>query len=157
VGQPRRFLEGLPSLVAAEVLPAGIMTFLGYFEACEPRHIAIFGGLAMLIWLLLGNITWLFAGAVLGALLHAWWDAYQHTWDESSLDSREKKAKRKELGLEIVQRLVNWHFEPRPATATQALDREGGASRLLDYSEYFPATATALATTTDVIIKQYVE
>jgi hypothetical protein len=144
--------------VAAQVLPAGIMTFLGYFAACEPRHIAIFGGLAMLIWLLLGNIAWLFTGAVFGALLHAWWDAYQHTWDESSPESRGQKAKRKELSLDIVQRLVNWRSEPRPATATRAPpDGEGGASRLLDYSECYPATATALATTTDVIIQQYVE
>lgn len=115
-------------------------------------------GLGATTYLVLGRVGLVLIGLVGGIALHASWDAH----DESDrVVAREKELRKKrELGLEVVQRVFKWKSE-RSATDDESDVEEQDvtvlAKRRLDFSAFRPETAAALTAFTDAILRDYVK
>lgn len=115
-------------------------------------------GLGATTYLVLGRVGLMLIGLVGGIALHASWDAHG---ESDRVAAREKELRKKrELGLEVVQRVFQWRSEKSFAGD----DSEGEeqevkilSKRKLDFSAFRPNTALALGNFTDAIIRDYVK
>lgn len=114
----------------------------------------IYGISLVLTWLLLGKIGLLLIGVVSGIQLRSLWEKYGHprASDESCL----KKADRsRQLGIEVVHRLMTWQSLERPGTPT---DPAGTCeASVADFSDFQPAMGVALSAVSNEVVEQYVE
>lgn len=116
-------------------------------------------GLGATTYLVLGRLGLMLIGLVGGIALHATWDAHG---DANHAAAKEKEfKKRRELGLEVVQRLFRWRNEDTFANDDSDLAAHGikglVATKKLDFSALRPDTAAALTSFTDAIIRDYVK
>lgn len=119
--------------------------------------LGVFALLTLVTYVVLGRIGLVLIGVVLGVILHASWEGP----GPDSEGSRTPK-KRRELALEVSSRLLDWPKRDS-ASLTQG-DNDGSmsapedlSSADLDYATFQPATASALKTLTDAVIRDYVQ
>ncbi|KAK5135714.1 hypothetical protein LTR08_004700 [Meristemomyces frigidus] len=107
-------------------------------------------GLTATTYMVLGRIGLMIIGVAGGVVLHATWDGTRSEGGEGSA----KSARRHEAGIEVAKRLLDWR--PTPNSEEKVEDARVYANQQLDFTSFGPETASALATFTDAIIKDYV-
>lgn len=115
-------------------------------------------GLGATTYFVLGRVGLLLIGMVGGIALHATWDSDNSHADRVSAREADQK-KRREIGLEVVQRVFNWKENKSGQSESDSSDDEVKAlsSKKLDFSSFRPDTAAALNVFTDAIIRDYVK
>jgi len=117
-------------------------------------------GLCASTYLVLGRLGLVLIGAVGGIVLHATWESQNN----GGLDATagEINHRRKELGIEVVRRVLDWKDQrsgntagDEPADGQKA--EETSAPQVLCYSDFPPATGEALTHLTDAVIRDYVK
>lgn len=132
---------------------------LGFLATSSSESLGCaFVALIFATYIILGRVGLLLIGLVLGVLLHASWEGKSHESRSGVPDSRSPR-KRKELALELANRLLDW---PKRITTEGNNDDgrqrtiEAGRAANLDYSTFGPGTSTALKSITDAVIRDYV-
>ena len=127
--------------------------------ASNETLLGVFALLAFVTYIVLGRLGLVLIGIELGVVLHASWEG---THARSSEDSAAPR-KRKELALEVSKRLLDW---PRPATEDQVVFHNDSGTLTtpedlspadLEFTTFRPATAAALRSFTDAVVKDYVK
>ncbi|KAJ5102880.1 hypothetical protein N7532_003409 [Penicillium argentinense] len=122
--------------------------------------IGVFALLMLGTYIILGRLGLLLIGIALGVILHA---SLEGTFQDGNNEEPNTPRKRKELALEVSHRLLEW---PKRTTSVSVdTGNDGGAiaspedlsSMDLEYSTFRPATAAALKSLTDAVIKDYVK
>lgn len=150
--------QSAPSTPSSKNLLDAALDFLS--TSNNETLLGVFGLLAVGTYVILGRIGLLLIGVALGVLLHASWEGPSHHND--SEDSRTPR-KRRELALEVSQRLLDWPKRALPAEASNEIEAgalvapEDLSSSDLDYETFRPATAAALRSLTDAVIQDYVK
>jgi len=123
---------------------------------------ACFVGLGASTYLILGRVGLVLIGVVGGIALHATWEGQASQGDNDA--SADKERKRRELGLDVVNRVWKWQ-ENRHGTQGdngQAKPEDGSADvmlysgKKLDFGAFEPETAAALDTFCSAVIGDYV-
>ncbi|KAJ5365026.1 PX-associated sorting nexin 13 [Penicillium concentricum] len=121
--------------------------------------LAVFALLALVTYIILGRIGLLLIGVAVGVVLHASWEGSDIEHADGASDAK-KPHRRRELALEVSNRLLDW---PKRSDAS---DIQGGgdistledmSSADLEYATFQPATAVALRTLTNAVVKDYVK
>lgn len=120
---------------------------------------ACLAGLGAGTYLILGRVGLVLIGVVGGVVLHATWEG--HHSDGRGAGGKNAEARKRELGADIAQRVLDWRNLHAPDTARQ----HGGddlsvllySGKKLDYSGFRPDTAAALTELTDAVIRDYVK
>ena len=117
-------------------------------------------GLCATTYLVLGRVGLVLIGAAGGVVLHATWEASNTTSAGGQSNTADGNRRRRELGIEVVRRTLDWR-----ATRHDAQDGEDLMSntaegtpdeKTLGYSDFRPATRVALTTLTDAVIRDYI-
>ncbi|KAF7504483.1 hypothetical protein GJ744_002163 [Endocarpon pusillum] len=112
-------------------------------------------------YLVLGRVGLVLIGTVIGVVLQATWEGSSDEADGTHDGQQKSTSKRKELGIEVAKRLLDW--KDRTKGLENGIEDEDVkvevslATKPLDYSEFKPATAAALTAFTDAIIRDYVK
>lgn len=118
-------------------------------------------GLCASTYLVLGRVGLVLIGTVTGIILHATWEGSNDEADGTHNSQQKITTKRKELGVEVAKRLLDWKDRTRGlenGLEDKDVKIEASlANEALDYSEFKPATAAALTAFTDAIIRDYVK
>lgn len=114
-------------------------------------------GLSATTYFVLGRVGLLLIGLVGGVALHASWEAHSES-DTAAANQKESK-KRREISLELVQRLFTWKDERSISDGDDDEEQEIKplTKKTLDFTAFRPETATALAAFSDAIIRDYVK
>ncbi|KAL9051523.1 MAG: hypothetical protein Q9162_005952 [Coniocarpon cinnabarinum] len=114
-------------------------------------------GLGASTYLVFGRVGLVLIGVVGGVVLHATWEG---TNGDAGDTGRVEVARRKEVGLDVAQRLLDWRqrrSEPLPIDGADALGLgDEGHAADPDFSDLRPETATALADFADAVLRDYV-
>lgn len=115
-------------------------------------------GLGATTYFVLGRVGLLLIGMVSGIALHASWDSDNSQAGRLSAREADQK-KRREIGLEVVQRVFQWKDGKDDAADADTSEDEvkALASKTADFSAFRPDTAAALTVFTDAIIRDYVK
>jgi hypothetical protein len=111
-------------------------------------------GLGATTYFVLGRVGLVIIGVAGGVVLHATWDGIRGD-DRDDATKKADQQGRKEAGVEVAKRLLEWKAKQAAAEA-KAEDGRVYASQNLDFSSFGPETATALETFTNTVIKDYV-
>lgn len=111
-------------------------------------------GLGASTYFILGRVGLVVIGVAGGVVLHATWEGIRHD-DRDEVIKTAEKDKRREAGIEVAKRLLDWRNDARTAEE-QADSVKILANQALDFSSFGPETAAALNTFTDAVIKDYV-
>lgn len=108
-------------------------------------------------YFVLGRVGLVLIGAVGGVVLHATWEASNEV-GLADTDKNGQSRKRQELGAVVANRVLDW----RESNKNKEQDETGAdtavsAKKLLDFSDFRPATGSALTTLTDAVIRDYVK
>ncbi|MCJ1386456.1 hypothetical protein MMC17_009582 [Xylographa soralifera] len=103
-------------------------------------------------YLFLGRLGLLLIGCVCGIVLHATWE---RSTEVNPNNFAAEVKRRREVGLDVVQRVLNWQDMKQ---ATQSTDDEilQSGNQVLDFKDFQPATGAALTGLVDAIIRDYV-
>ncbi|KAF2731472.1 hypothetical protein EJ04DRAFT_404431, partial [Polyplosphaeria fusca] len=114
-------------------------------------------GLSAATYLVLGRFGLLLIGAAGGVVLHATWEG--HTRGTDSTNAPGQDARKRERGIDVVNRVLSWRDEAtRDKTKTQDdTDVKLYSGKELDFSDFRPDTAAALTELTDAVIRDYVK
>lgn len=115
---------------------------------------ACLAGLGASTYLILGRVGLVIIGVAGGVVLHATWEGIRSD-DRDEVTKRAEKEKKREAGIEVAKRLLDWRSDKR-AAAEQSDSVKVLADQALDYSSFGPETAAALDSFTDAVIKDYV-
>ncbi|KAJ5486358.1 hypothetical protein N7530_000658 [Penicillium desertorum] len=123
--------------------------------------LGVFALLALVTYIILGRLGLLLIGVGLGVILHASWEGSDNEYSDQASHAQ-KSNRRRELALEVSNRLLDW---PKRADALDIQRGDDGSistledmsSADLEYATFQPATADALRTLTDAVIKDYVK
>ncbi|KAF4548922.1 Hypothetical protein D9617_24g016350 [Elsinoe fawcettii] len=124
---------------------------------------ACFVGLGASTYLVLGRVGLVLIGVVGGIALHATWESSTFGSGPGENDADKDAKKRRELGLEVVQRVWKWRDRKRAKDGNE--DKEDGddvdiklyQGKTLDFTEFQPETAEALDVFTTAVIRDYVK
>ncbi|KAJ5084301.1 hypothetical protein NUU61_008880 [Penicillium alfredii] len=130
--------------------------------ASNEALLGVFALLATTTYIILGRIGLVLIGVALGIILHASWEGSSR--GEAGDKSRSSNPnRRRELALEVSSRLLDWS-KRTPSTGVEAEIDSGPLSAPenltvadLDYATFQPATAAALRTLTDAVVRDYVK
>lgn len=131
-----------------------VMRYLSTAE--NETLIALAAAAAVVIYIIFGRLGLLFIGLVGGFVLHEFWDGAADKDSRRGDQSPNYVKRRKELGLEVASRLLDWN----PRSSVIDRDDELGVvtqSDDMDFSGFRPATAAALSNLTDAILRDYVK
>lgn len=153
-------VPGPPSSQKAQEVTGQLLQFLA--EASNETLGACLVGLAAATYLVLGRIGLLLIGVVAGVVLHATWEG-QHK--SSAQPLAEVERKRKETGLDILKRVLDWEAQ-RTASSIESDGSEHdkdatevlpSVSSELDFATFPQETATALNVLVAAVIRDYVK
>lgn len=118
-------------------------------------------GLSAITYFVLGRLGLLLIGVVCGIILNATWDGNRQGGVSSGVAGVELK-RRKELGLEVIQRVLDWQDKRQNGLTSNDSEDHGlevalSAKRQLDFADFKPATRTALTGLVDAVIRDYVK
>lgn len=119
--------------------------------------LGILGVSALLTYLILGRLGLLLIGLVSGFLFHDYGVgliADKGAGDERSDVALYSSRRRRELGIEVASRLLDWKPQKDVLRADQ--ERADGNVAVLDLTKFPPATAAALTELIDSIVNGYV-
>lgn len=128
--------------------------------ASNETLLGVFALLAFVTYIVLGRVGLVLIGIGLGVVLHASWEGSTQT---RSSEGSSTPKKRRELALEVSQRLLDW---PKRAVSDQiATQNDSGtiaapedlSTADLEFTTFRPATAAALRSFTDAVVKDYVK
>ena len=103
---------------------------------------------------MLGRVGLVVIGIVGGVVLHATWEgSIQHNVTDDI--GVAQSANRRENGLEVVSRVLDWWEKTKGDTELVQSDLD--AQKTLDFSHFEPQTAAALTALTDAVVRDYVE
>ncbi|CEJ60826.1 hypothetical protein PMG11_09383 [Penicillium brasilianum] len=128
--------------------------------ASNETLIGVFALLAFATYVILGRVGLVLIGIGLGVILHASWEGVAQT---RSNDESSTPKKRRELALEVSKRLLDW---PKRETSAQittvnhsgtVVAPEDLSAVDLEFTTFQPATAAALRSLTDAVVKDYVK
>lgn len=147
-----------PSQPQIGTLTQGILYFLS--TAGNDTLLAVFAGLAVAIFVTLGRLGLLLIGLVAGFVLHAYWDGVADDLGNGGSESSNYR-RRRELGIEVANRLLEWQAlkatENGVHVCNHAVSKaESRHGTELSFSDFRPATSTALTALTDAIVRDYV-
>lgn len=117
-------------------------------------------GLGASTYLVLGRVGLVLIGVVGGIALHATWEGSAGGSDDQVVTKDRESRRRKELGLEVVDRVWRWKGGHAQGEESEDLDKQEVqviSGKQLDFSAFEPETATALDTFTTAIIRDYVK
>ncbi|KAF2218295.1 PXA domain-containing protein, partial [Elsinoe ampelina] len=124
---------------------------------------ACFVGLGASTYLVLGRVGLVLIGVVGGIALHATWES-SATGSELGGNAGDRDAqRRRELGLEVVQRVWRWRDRRQDTDSEPDKEVEDDLGlkmfqgKSLDFSEFQPETAEALDVFTTAVIRDYVK
>ncbi|KIX06099.1 uncharacterized protein Z518_04073 [Rhinocladiella mackenziei CBS 650.93] len=117
-------------------------------------------GLCASTYLVLGRVGLVLIGAVGGIVLHATWES-QHS-GRSNAESRDLNRRRKELGIEVAQRILDWRERRQKEKQEESVFDDprveiDPTTKTLDYSDFPPETGRALTSLTDAVVRDYVK
>ncbi|GAM86609.1 hypothetical protein ANO11243_046230 [Dothideomycetidae sp. 11243] len=129
---------------------------------------ACFVGLGASTYLVLGRVGLVLIGVVGGIALHATWEGDSLNAGPGADRAETEAKKRRELGLEVVQRVWRWREQQQKLQAdthgSEGLSEELEDIKLklykgkdLDFADLRPETAAALDTFTTAVIRDYVK
>jgi hypothetical protein len=117
-------------------------------------------GLCATTYLVLGRVGLVLIGAAGGIVLHATWEASNNTTVGGQSNATDGSRRRREAGIEVVRRALDWRVTSKDAREGQALKTDTVESlpdnKILGYSDFRPATRTALTALTDAVVRDYV-
>ena len=118
-------------------------------------------GLCAITYLVLGRVGLVLIGAAGGVVLHATWEASNHTDAGGQGIATDGSRKKRELSIEVVKRSLDWRATLRgDAPENEALKSSTAETssddKALGYSDFRPATQNALNVLTDAVIRDYV-
>ncbi|MCJ1397899.1 hypothetical protein MMC11_001095 [Xylographa trunciseda] len=108
--------------------------------------------LCAITYLFLGRLGLLLIGAVCGIVLHATWE---RSIDGNVNDVAAEVKRRREVGLDVVQRVLDWQDRKQAIQLTDDEVPQSGRD-VLDFKDFQPATGAALTELVDAIIRDYV-
>jgi hypothetical protein len=119
-------------------------------------------GLCASTYLILGRVGLVLIGAVGGVVLHATWESSGDERGGPQNSIHPSLSKRREVGLEVAKRVLDWRDENKPAGNEDAQVEEAQsegltAPRRLDLSGFKSETGAALTNLVDAIIRDYVQ
>ncbi|KAH7378324.1 PXA domain-containing protein [Pyrenochaeta sp. MPI-SDFR-AT-0127] len=118
-------------------------------------------GLGAGTYLVLGRVGLVLIGVVGGVVLHATWDGQRQGDKSSESHGKSADVRRRELGVDIAHRVLDWRDTRTQEKSTGADDSDLSlklySGKKLDYSEFKPETAAALTELTDAVIRDYVK
>ncbi|MCJ1389797.1 hypothetical protein MMC18_002654 [Xylographa bjoerkii] len=109
--------------------------------------------LCAITYLVLGRLGLLLIGSVGGFVLHATWE---RSTDGNVNDVVAEVKRRREVGLDIVQRVLDWQDRKQVRQSTDEEVLQSG-NQALDFKGFQPATGAALTELVDAIIRDYVK
>ncbi|KAJ5447844.1 PX-associated sorting nexin 13 [Penicillium cf. griseofulvum] len=123
--------------------------------------LGVFALLALVTYIILGRIGLLLIGVAVGVVLHASWEGSDIEHADGASHAQ-KPNRRRELALEVSNRLLDW---PKRAGASDIHSGDDGSTSTLEdmssadleYATFQPATAVALRTLTDAVVKDYIK
>ena len=127
-----------------------ILDFLS--TASKETLTACLVALCAITYLFLGRLGLLLIGAVCGIALHATWE---RTTSGDVHDVATEVKRRREVGLDIVQRLLGWQDRRQVAQSTDS-EVSQSSNQVLDFSIFQPTTGAALTGLVDAVIRDYV-
>ena len=138
-------------------LTTSLLDFLS--TASNEALCACVAGLVAITYFVLGRIGLVLIGVAAGIVLHATWEGGS-TKDEQYKVQEAKR--RKEVGLDIIQRLLDWQYETYSPKHVNHVDRGNtdvmsSAGKELDFEDFRPVTASALRNLTDAVVRDYVK
>ena len=146
-------IVGSTSNVSAKAhdLTSRILEFLS--NASNETLGACIIALGAITWLVLGRVGLVIIGVVGGVVLHATWE--ETGQDNATDDIKATEArKRREKGLEIVGRVLDWRENTKEGMESDNVGSNG--QRTLNFSGFQPETGAALTALTDAVIRDYV-
>lgn len=141
---------------SAKELMDHVLDFLS--TSSNETLLGVFALLMLGTYIILGRVGLLLIGIAAGVILHASWEGGSHGGEEKT-----SLKKRKELALEVSQRLLEWPTRSGPNTldskseSALATSPEELSETDLEFTTFQPATAAALRILTDTVIKDYVK
>ena len=112
-------------------------------------------GLCASTYLVLGRVGLVLIGAIGGVVLHATWEG--HNGSEQA-GTEQASRKRRELGIEVVKRTLDWRTTLRNGASDSSEKVESSATaESLDFTGFRPETRKALERFTDAVISNYVD
>ncbi|GAB7344423.1 hypothetical protein MBLNU457_2272t1 [Dothideomycetes sp. NU457] len=124
---------------------------------------ACFVGLGASTYIILGRVGLVLIGVVGGIALHATWESQASHGDKDAATDKERR--RRELGLDVVNRVWKWQDNRHGAQDDNAQSKSEDASadvmlysgKKLDFGAFEPDTAAALDTFCSAVIRDYVD
>lgn len=118
-------------------------------------------GLGASTYFILGRVGLLLIGIVGGIALHATWESNGHSREGQDAKALEIK-RRREVGLDIVQRMLDWREKElgeqgRETQGESHMATTSSSQHQLGYSSFRPATGAALNGLTDAVVRDYVK
>ena len=109
-------------------------------------------GLCAITYFVLGRIGLVLIGAVGGVALHA-------TWENKNAPATSDSIRRRELGLDVVQRVLDLRESKDAATEDNEnqWNLKVTTRKELDFRDFQPATGAALSSLVDAVIRDYVD
>ncbi|KAF2823076.1 hypothetical protein CC86DRAFT_329625 [Ophiobolus disseminans] len=119
-------------------------------------------GLSAGTYLILGRVGLVLIGVVGGVVLHATWEGNAQSGGHGADKGRSNEARRRELGMDIAQRVLDWRNTSAQAKGRHEEDDSDLSLKLysgkpLDFSDFKPETAAALTELVDAVIRDYVK
>lgn len=149
--------DGDSPVPKAQELTTNVLNFLS--TASNETLGACVVGLGAVTYLVLGRVGLVLIGAVGGVVLHATWEQ-QNT--QSAWDGAAEQKRRKELGLDIVQRLLDVQRKRQMGAGAEGDVKEEmelalSSQKELNFDDFRPATGAALTELVDAVIGDYVK
>ncbi|MCJ1416199.1 hypothetical protein MMC32_002534 [Xylographa parallela] len=113
---------------------------------------ACFVALCATTYFILGRLGLLLIGTVCGIVLHATWE---RSTDGSGNDFAAEVKRRREVGLDVIQRVLSWQDTKQVTQSTDEETLQSG-TQVLDFKDFQPAIGAALTELVDAIIRDYV-
>ena len=114
-------------------------------------------GLGATTYVVLGRVGLVLIGVVGGVVLHATWDG-SRGGDRDGEARAQEAARRREVGLDVLQRVMDWRGKDIACRPDEEADALGiAAVQAMDYSGFRPETADALNVFTEAVIRDYVK
>jgi hypothetical protein len=153
--------QGLTNPVASEKLRDIIDAALNFLSNASNETLGVCAiGLCATTYLVLGRVGLVLIGAAGGIVLQATWEASNNTTTGGQSNAAEGSRRRRELGIEVVRRALDWRVTSQNAQNGEVLKMgtvEGSpGDKILGYSDFRPATRTALTALTDAVIRDHV-
>ncbi|OJD16436.1 hypothetical protein AJ78_03377 [Emergomyces pasteurianus Ep9510] len=128
---------------------------LQFLSSADHFTLTALGGVVLATaYVFLGRLGLVLFGVLAGIGLHASWEVYKESGDESV--KANLSIRRRELGIEVTNRLLSWKESRITDKTNKQTNPTDISTTRLDYSDFQPATAAALNSLTDAIIRDYV-